>query len=97
MFRTNDAYAVGYADIYYLRKLQIEVLNNSQQLTESLRLKNGALGNLNLFFSRTYIEKTKALKKPAKGRVRVIPLVDAIVEAIRAQQVSAPDAKSRSI
>jgi thymidylate synthase len=32
MFRTNDAFAVGYADLYYLRQIQLDVLNKAQDL-----------------------------------------------------------------
>jgi len=57
MFRTSDALAVGYADIYYLRELQRLVLKQATQLSESEKLAMGVPGNLNLFFSRTYIAK----------------------------------------
>jgi len=76
MFRTNDAYSVGYADILYLRKLQIKVLRESQMITNSEKLKKGIIGNLNLYFSRTYIEKSKIVKNPSKMRIKLVPIVN---------------------
>jgi hypothetical protein len=57
MFRTSDALSVGYADIYYLRELQKQVLNQAQELSDKTQLTEGTPGSLNLFFSRTYIPK----------------------------------------
>jgi hypothetical protein len=57
MFRTSDALAVGYADIFYLRELQGQVLNQAIELSNKKALSEATLGSLNLFFSRTYIPK----------------------------------------
>jgi thymidylate synthase len=59
MFRTIDAFGVGYADIYYLRHLQKEIFDKARLLTERKDLLEGNIGDLNLYFSRAYIEKKK--------------------------------------
>lgn len=84
MFRTSDAFAVGYADIYYLRRLQNETLERAKTLTTNTVLRDGRPGVLNLFFARTYVEKSKQLKVgPQIGeRVRILPLVERLINAI---------------
>ena len=62
MFRTNDALAVGYADIFYLRMLQLEVFERSKLISPNERLERGDIGNLNLFFCRSYIPRTKKVR-----------------------------------
>jgi len=62
MFRTCDALAVAFADIYYLRKLQLDVLELSKKISTCDLIKNGEPGQLSLYFSRTYIEKKKRIK-----------------------------------
>jgi thymidylate synthase len=64
MFRTNDALSVAYADIHYLRLLQMEVLEAAQSRSAARRLHCAQVGNLYLYFSRAYIEKSKRLKPP---------------------------------
>lgn len=83
MFRTNDAFAVGYADLYYLRQIQLDVLNEAQKRTERDVLKDGSPGNLNIYFARTYIEKSKVIKT-ADGtkRLRVGPIVDRLLKEV---------------
>lgn len=54
-FRSHDALNFGYADIYYFRKLQIEVLSKAKKITKSKVLQNGNIGTLNFHFSRAYI------------------------------------------
>lgn len=65
MFRTNDALSVGYADIYYLRKLHERILNESKEKSENEKILNGNVGKLNLFFSRAFI--CKKIKRKAGG------------------------------
>jgi hypothetical protein len=69
MFRTSDALAVGYADIFYLRELQRRVLNEARELSSNKALAQANIGSLNMFFSRTYITKSIKLKSgsPIKG------------------------------
>ncbi len=57
MFRTSDALLVGYADIYYLRKLQRRVLKEAANLSDKKTLAEATLGNLSLFFVRTYVPR----------------------------------------
>lgn len=67
MFRTSDALAVGYADIYHLRNIQINMLQRVKALSRNKRLLDSSLGDLNLFFSRTYI--TRRIKNNSCGYV----------------------------
>jgi hypothetical protein len=87
MLRTNDAFAVAYADLYYLRQIQLEVLQEAQSVTQSVKLKEGAPGNLNVYFARTYIERSKVIKT-ANGsqRVRVVPLVNQLLDEVETYQ-----------
>ncbi|HKH38299.1 MAG TPA: hypothetical protein VKA82_14150 [Rubrobacter sp.] len=83
MFRTNDAFAVGYADLYYMRQIQLDVLKEAQRLTESDTLQYGKPGNLNMFFARTYIEKSKVIKMAdGQKRVQVRPLVEKLIQEL---------------
>src|SRR5215204_1344190 len=85
MFRINDAFAVAYADLYYLRQIQLDVLAEAQKLTESDKLQHGSPGNLNIYFARTCIEKTKVIKtRDGSKRVRVLPLVDQLLKEVEA-------------
>jgi len=90
MFRTSDAFAVGYADIYYLRRIQEKILMESQMLTSKKALKNGTIGDLNLYFSRSYVERVKVFKNKkgsSSRRVKVIPLVEMLIREIEAYQL----------
>ncbi len=79
MFRTCDAFLVGYADIVYLRTLQKEILSKAKDRTKRDALRQGTLGNLNLFFSRVYIPKsiTQKDKESKKSRrLKVLPILN---------------------
>jgi hypothetical protein len=89
MFRTNDAFAVGYADIYYLRSLQMATLNQAQKLTGNEKLKKGRIGDLNLYFCRTFVEKSKRSKKIdslGSRTIKIIPLVNGLVKFLEDHQ-----------
>ena len=58
MFRTSDALAVGYADIYYMRQLQIQILELAKDRTKNDALKKALIGTLNMYLCRTYIQRT---------------------------------------
>jgi len=85
MFRTNDAFAVGYADIFYLRRIQMNVLEKAKRITGNKKLKEGCIGDLNLYFCRTFVEKNKKIKK-LKGteseNIKIIPLVIKLLKYI---------------
>jgi len=49
MFRTSDAFGVGYADIIYLRNIQEHVLAEAQSKSTNEQLRCGCLGDLNLY------------------------------------------------
>ena len=66
MFRTSDAPAVGYADIYYMRQLQMRVLNLAKTLNASLT--TAELGLLNMYLCRLYPANTDKQKRSAPGR-----------------------------
>jgi thymidylate synthase len=61
MFRTNDALAVGYADIYYMRRLQLRVLAQAKKMNSRLRHANP--GALNMFLCRSFIQVTGRNRK----------------------------------
>lgn len=86
MFRTNDAFAVAYADIYYLRRLQQHVLLESKERAKHARLNEGRVGNLNLYFSRAFIERNRTIRKGmgTSKRIKVIPLVNALLKELKA-------------
>lgn len=89
MFRTNDAFAVGYADIYNLRLLQQKILLKAQQYTTKTSLKEGQIGDLNLYFSRTFVEKYKTLRDKNNHnlkRVKVIPMIENVLKEIESQK-----------
>lgn len=90
MFRTSDAFAVGYADIYYLRCLQEKILIESKLLTSKNALKDGTIGDLNLYFSRSYVERIHEFKDKtgsSSRRVKVIPLVEVLNREIEEHQL----------
>jgi hypothetical protein len=61
MFRTSDALFVGYADIYYVRRLQMQILDGARLFNDSL--KDAEIGLLNMYLCRTYIQRTGRTKK----------------------------------
>lgn len=69
MFRTIDVLAVAYADLYYLRKLQLRILQMARDLSTDRRLETAEPGHLNLFLCRAYI--TRRLKRGSKEGFRV--------------------------
>ena len=58
MFRTSDALTVGYGDIYYMRNLQMQVLNLAKGISKNAQLKESEIGLLNMYLCRTYIQRT---------------------------------------
>lgn len=90
MFRTSDAFAVGYADIFYLRELQEKVLREAKQLSSSEKIHQGKIGELHLYFSRTYIEKNHKIKDretKMKRSIETIPLAMKLVEKLSAIRI----------
>lgn len=67
MFRTCDLLAVGYADIFYLRQLQLDVLSEAKQITQRSDLSSGVPGDLNLFFGRAYVPARVKLDPNKRG------------------------------
>jgi hypothetical protein len=80
LFRTNDALTLGYADILYLRSLQIELLNRVIESDRKGRFDKAQVGQLNLLFSRTYVPKSVKLRngKSINGLLMAQSLVKAI-------------------
>ncbi|RZJ88133.1 MAG: hypothetical protein EOO20_14385 [Chryseobacterium sp.] len=62
-FRSHDVLNFGYADIYFLRKLQLQVLDEAQQVTRHLALKKGEIGSLNFHFSRAFLPLRMEMRK----------------------------------
>jgi len=58
MFHTSDALTIGYADIFYMRNLQIQVLNLAKEITKNIHLKNAEIGLLNMYLCRSYIQRS---------------------------------------
>jgi len=79
MFRTNDALGLGYADIYYMRRLQMEVLSGAKRLNPALGTAN--IGLLNMYFCRTYVQRTRRNK--AGLRLDGLKAANAVLSAIR--------------
>jgi len=90
MFRTSDAFAVAYADIYYLRLLQQHVLLESQKRTRHAHLKKGRIGNLNMYFSRVYIERNRTIRKSEghSKQVKIMPLARALISELETQKLT---------
>jgi len=85
MFRTSDAFAVGYADIFYLREIQKTVFEQSKERSPGGRIHEGGIGDLNLYFSRTYVEKRRRVRDPATKTdksISIIPLVKKLAEKL---------------
>jgi len=53
MFRTSDALTVAYADIFYMRKLQMDLIEMIKQRTDQKELIKITPGVLNMFFARS--------------------------------------------
>ncbi len=89
MFRTSDAFGVGYADILYLRELQEKVLLEAKGISSSKQINEGQTGNLNLYFARTYIEKVHKIKSKEEKihkSIKVIPIVEKLIDALSANK-----------
>lgn len=85
MFRTSDALSVGYADIYYLREIQEMILEKAKGKSHDKRIGNSKIGELNMFFSRTYIAKKYRLLDKERGlkiELDVIPLAIKLIEEL---------------
>jgi hypothetical protein len=83
MFRTSDALSVGYADIYYMRKLQMDVLTLAKSKTESTALAKAEIGRLNMYLCRTYIQRMRVTKEGV--RINGVKAASAVVQSIKAQ------------
>lgn len=82
IFRTSDAFGVGYADIIYLRDIQEHVLEEAKSKSANEQFQHGCLGNLNLYFSRTYIQRRYRLReqKLKVGKsIDTLPLIEALI------------------
>ena len=86
MFRTSDALAVGYADIYYMRELQMKVLNSAKLLNVSL--STAEIGLLNMYLCRTYIQRTRTSKSGV--RMDGLKAAKAVLSLIRAHEIGRP-------
>ena len=83
MFRTSDALSVGYADIYYMRQLQMQVLRLAQEKTANAALKRAEIGMLNMYLCRTYIQRTRISKSGM--RMDGLKAAEAIIELLKAK------------
>ena len=86
MFRTSDALAVGYADIYYMRNLQLDVLTLAKTKTKNAGLKKGQLGVLNMYLCRTYIQQTWMSKSGV--RMDGLRATHAVVKLLKATETA---------
>lgn len=85
MFRTSNAFAVGYADIFYLREIQKTVLEQAKRRSPGGRIHKGDIGDLNLYFSRTYVEKRHKVRDPATKTdksINIRPLAERLAEEL---------------
>jgi hypothetical protein len=85
MFRTSDAFGVGYADIFYLREIQKRVLEQAKERAAGGKIYEGGIGDLNLYFSRTYIEKASKVRDPVAKTyesISIIPLAKKLAEEL---------------
>jgi hypothetical protein len=78
MFCTSDALAVGYADIYYMRRLQMQVLEQASLLNASLN--TAKIGLLNMYLCRTYVQRTRTNKSGL--RMDGLKAASAVIELI---------------
>ncbi len=58
MFRTCDFYTVGFFDMYFLRRIQMHVVELVKRNDLSGKLDELCCGEMSLFFSRIFVEKT---------------------------------------
>lgn len=70
MFRSCDVLNFLYSDIYYLRRLQREVLDKVTLINEEKFLNKTRIGDMNLFLSRAFIQ-TWEIKDP-RGYVGLV-------------------------
>ena len=84
MFRTSDALSLGYADIYYMRQLQMSVLDLAKENTKNSELKSGGVGPLNMFLCRSYIQ-TKLTTKEGE-RLDGLKAAKAVVDMVRGRR-----------
>lgn len=82
MFRTSDALTIGYADIFYMRNLQFQVLKLAKDITINTELRNADIGLLNMYFCRTYIQRT--LKNKTGVSINGITLANQLIDNIKA-------------
>ena len=92
MFRTSDALAIGYADIYYMRQLQIQVLRLAKARTMNAALNKTEIGMLNMYLCRTYIQRTRTSKSGV--RIDGLEAANAVVRLIKAQRIAGPNGLS---
>ena len=84
MFRTSDALSVGYADIYYMRLLQMQVLQQARALNASLSMAE--IGSLNMYLCRTYIQRSR--KNKSGDRLDGLEAAKAVVDLIQGHRVA---------
>jgi hypothetical protein len=60
-FRTGDALSVAYADIFYMRLLQMKVLSLAKAMNP--KLVDAQVGKLNMYFCRSYIPRKAKNKR----------------------------------
>ena len=85
MFRTMDAFSVGYADLYYLRSLQLSFLKEIQASRKNSRFKNLIPGNLHFFLARTYLHRDTLSRPGTRGsgkRLNKNSLTNTLIAAI---------------
>ncbi|MGE4193716.1 MAG: hypothetical protein AB7E51_10035 [Pseudodesulfovibrio sp.] len=80
LFRTCDALMLGFHDIYYMRLLQNEVLCMAKELTNNEKLLAGEIGELNIYFSRIFINKyIKSKNSTSMG----VDIAKQVIQALR--------------
>jgi len=89
MFRTSDALAVGYADIYYMRLLQMQVLRLAKEKAMNVTLDEAEIGMLNMYLCRTFVQRTRTSKNGV--RMDGLKAANAVVGLIKAHQIAPPD------
>jgi hypothetical protein len=90
MFRTSDALGLGYADIYYTRQMQLDVLAAAQKRTERRDLIHAEPGCLNLYLARAYVERTHKISSQVGSgstvkRTSLIPLAEGLIRELEIQ------------
>lgn len=79
---------MGYAYIYYLRQLQMEVLRLAKERTTNSGLRKAGIGMLNMYLCRSYIQRTRTTKSGV--RMDGLKAADSVVRLIRAYQAARP-------